>query len=210
MPRHVQRAGSGAPQSERKPVVLYASTNKVYGGMEDVRVVETPPAAITTTCRSARPKPSRSISTRPTAAPRAPATSTCAIMPASTACRTVVFRQSCIYGPRQFGVEDQGWVAWFVIAAVTGTPITIYGDGKQVRDMLNVSDLVDAYDAAIKNIDKVRGRGLQHRRWTANTLSIWTEFGPMLEKLLGKPIPGGARRLAPRRPEGVCRGHPQG
>ena len=49
---------------------------------------------------------------------------------------TVVFRQSCIYGLRQFGVEDQGWVAWFVIAAITGRPISIYGDGKQVRDIL--------------------------------------------------------------------------
>ena len=49
---------------------------------------------------------------------------------------TVVLRQSCIYGPRQFGVEDQGWLAWFVIAAITGQPITIYGNGKQVRDVL--------------------------------------------------------------------------
>src|SRR5213080_703382 len=58
--------------------------------------------------------------------------------------RTIVFRQSCIYGPRQMGVEDQGWVAWFIIAAVTGQPITIYGDGKQVRDVLYVEDLVRA------------------------------------------------------------------
>ncbi len=59
--------------------------------------------------------------------------------------RTVVFRQTCIYGQRQMGVEDQGWVAWFVIAAVTGRPITIYGNGKQVRDLLHVDDLVRAF-----------------------------------------------------------------
>lgn len=58
-----------------------------------------------------------------------------------------VFRMSCIYGTRQMGVEDQGWVAWFTIAAIEGKPITIYGDGKQVRDVLYVEDLVEAYNA---------------------------------------------------------------
>jgi len=61
--------------------------------------------------------------------------------------KTGVFRMSCIYGTRQFGMEDQGWVAWFTIAALTGKPITIFGDGKQVRDLLWVDDLVDAYRA---------------------------------------------------------------
>jgi CDP-paratose 2-epimerase len=59
--------------------------------------------------------------------------------------RTVVFRQSCIYGTNQFGVEDQGWIAWFTIARVLGKPVTIYGTGKQVRDILWVDDLIDAY-----------------------------------------------------------------
>jgi len=61
--------------------------------------------------------------------------------------KTGVFRMSCIYGTRQFGMEDQGWVAWFTIAALTGKPITIYGDGKQVRDLLWVEDLIGAYRA---------------------------------------------------------------
>ena len=65
------------------------------------------------------------------------------------------FRQSCIYGPRQFGVEDQGWVAWFAIAALLGRPITIFGDGKQVRDVLHVDDLLRAYEGAIRAPDKV-------------------------------------------------------
>jgi CDP-paratose 2-epimerase len=65
--------------------------------------------------------------------------------------RTGVFRQSCIYGERQFGVEDQGWVAWFVIATLTDKPITIYGDGKQVRDVLYVKDLVRAFDAFLSS-----------------------------------------------------------
>jgi CDP-paratose 2-epimerase len=65
--------------------------------------------------------------------------------------RTGVFRMSCIYGERQFGIEDQGWLAWFVIATLTGKPITIYGNGKQVRDVLYVKDLVDAFDRFFKS-----------------------------------------------------------
>ena len=64
------------------------------------------------------------------------------------------FRQSCIYGPRQFGVEDQGWVAWFAIASMLGRDITIFGDGKQVRDVLHVDDLLRAYEAAIRAPEK--------------------------------------------------------
>lgn len=65
--------------------------------------------------------------------------------------KTGVFRMSCIYGERQFGFEDQGWVAWFVIANLTRQPITIYGNGKQVRDLLYVTDLVQAYDRFVRS-----------------------------------------------------------
>lgn len=65
--------------------------------------------------------------------------------------KTGVFRMSCIYGPRQFGFEDQGWVAWFIIAILTNQPITIYGNGKQVRDLLYVEDLVRAYDKFVES-----------------------------------------------------------
>ncbi len=71
--------------------------------------------------------------------------------------RTAAFRQSCIYGTQQFGVEDQGWVAWFIIAGVLGRPITIYGNGKQVRDLLYVDDLIELYHLAIQNRDKFLG-----------------------------------------------------
>lgn len=70
---------------------------------------------------------------------------------------TVVLRQSCIYGPRQFGVEDQGWLAHFCIQANLGRPITIYGDGKQVRDILWIDDMLDCYQACIDRIQDVRG-----------------------------------------------------
>lgn len=103
--------------------------------------------------------------------------------------RTIVFRNSCIYGPRQFGIEDQGWVAWFVIAAQRGWPIKIYGDGKQVRDVLFVDDLVDGMQAAVERADVTQGQVYNMGGGKANTLSIWKQFGPMLEKLLGQPIP---------------------
>jgi CDP-paratose 2-epimerase len=102
---------------------------------------------------------------------------------------TVVFRQSCIYGPRQFGVEDQGWVAWFVIAAVTGQPITIYGDGKQVRDVLWVDDLLDLYQVALDQLDVAAGKVYNVGGGPDNQLAVWTELGPMLEALLGREIP---------------------
>lgn len=99
---------------------------------------------------------------------------------------TVVFRQSCIYGPHQQGVEDQGWVAWFVIAAVTGQPIIIYGDGKQVRDVLYIDDLLDVYDVAV---DRAAGQVYNIGGGPENTLSVWAEFGPLLERLVGHPLP---------------------
>jgi CDP-paratose 2-epimerase len=101
--------------------------------------------------------------------------------------RTVVFRQSCIYGRRQFGVEDQGWVAWFTIAAHTGQPITIYGDGRQVRDVLFVDDLLDAFDAACDRIDRVAGRIFNIGGGPDNAISI-LQLVRHLETRLGRPL----------------------
>ena len=101
---------------------------------------------------------------------------------------TIVFRQSCIYGPRQFGVEDQGWVAWFIIALMTQKPITIYGDGKQVRDLLYVSDLIRAYQMAADNIEKTRGQVFNLGGGPDNSISIYFDFKKLLEKLFGKNL----------------------
>jgi CDP-paratose 2-epimerase len=79
---------------------------------------------------------------------------------------------SCIYGPRQFGTEDQGWVAHFLIRALEGAPVTVYGDGKQVRDVLFVDDLVDAMLAARDRIESLRGRAFNVGGGPANTLSL--------------------------------------
>lgn len=98
------------------------------------------------------------------------------------------FRQSCIYGPRQFGVEDQGWVAWFAIATLLQKNITIYGDGKQVRDVLHVEDLVRAYEAAIRSPDEIRGQAFNVGGGTGQTLSL-LELIDMLERHFGRKIP---------------------
>jgi CDP-paratose 2-epimerase len=99
--------------------------------------------------------------------------------------KTGVFRMSCIYGPRQFGVEDQGWVAWFAIATITGKPITIYGDGKQVRDVLYVNDLVNAFDAFFQRKNQLSGEVFNMGGGSENTISL-LELLDMLEQLTGK------------------------
>jgi len=96
-----------------------------------------------------------------------------------------VFRMSCIYGTRQFGVEDQGWVAWFTIATLLSKPITIYGDGKQVRDVLYVTDLVRAFDAFMQKRDKIHHGVYNIGGGIKNTLSL-LELLDLLEKLTGK------------------------
>jgi CDP-paratose 2-epimerase len=87
------------------------------------------------------------------------------------------------------GVEDQGWVAWFIIAAITGEPITVYGDGKQVRDVLYIEDLLDAYDAAIENVDTAAGRIYNVGGGPEHTMSVWAEFRLILGRLMGQAIP---------------------
>jgi nucleoside-diphosphate-sugar epimerase len=101
---------------------------------------------------------------------------------------TVVFRQSSIYGPRQFGIEDQGWIAFLAICAATAKPITIYGDGKQVRDILYIDDLARAFEAAVARIDRAAGRVYNIGGGPQRTLTIWTETGPLLERLAGHPL----------------------
>jgi len=85
---------------------------------------------------------------------------------------TVVFRMSCIYGQRQMGTEDQGWVAHFLIRALEGKPLTIYGDGRQVRDILDVGDAVNAYVRALASIDRVSGRAFNLGGGPSNAVSL--------------------------------------
>ncbi len=173
--------------SGRTPIVLYASTNKVYGEMEDTPLVELATRwdyAELPGVPETRPLDMHS----PYGCSKGSGDQYTRDYHRIYGLPSVVFRQGCIYGPRQFGIEDQGWAAWFMIAAVLGRNITIFGDGKQIRDMCHVDDLLDAYDAALANIDTVAGEVYNIGGGKANTLSIWVEFGALLESLLGEPI----------------------
>jgi CDP-paratose 2-epimerase len=129
--------------------LVYASTNKVYGGLSDVAVVlrgdryefETATQGIS----EKQPLDFHS----PYGCSKGAADQYVADYARIYGLRTFVIRQSCIYGPWQYGIEDQGWVAWFAIAAFLHRPITIFGDGHQNRDLLWVEDLIELYDRAI-------------------------------------------------------------
>ena len=178
-----------ARHSPKRPPVFYSSTNKVYGDLEDIKVAEGETSYYFPDYPHGIPETQTLDFHSPYGCSKGTGDQYvrdyCRIFDLPT----VVFRQSCIYGPHQFGIEDQGWVAWFVIAAVTGKPITIYGDGKQVRDLLYVDDLLNAYDQAYANINKTAGKIYNIGGGKDNTLSIWTEFGPLLEEELGYDIP---------------------
>jgi CDP-paratose 2-epimerase len=169
--------------------VFYTSTNKVYGGMDDVPIVELATryayADLPMGVKERQPLDFHS----PYGCSKGAADQYVHDYGRIYNLRTVVFRMSCIYGPRQFGNEDQGWVAHFLIGAVLGRPITIYGDGKQVRDLLYVDDLVHAFELAWEHLDATAGGVYNIGGGPANTLAVWAEFGPLLEELLGHPVP---------------------
>ena len=100
---------------------------------------------------------------------------------------TAVLRMSCIYGPRQMGTEDQGWVAHFLIRALQGLPVSIYGDGRQVRDVLHVDDAIDAYMALFRHIDRVSGRAFNLGGGPANAVSL-RQLLAHIEDLIGREI----------------------
>ncbi len=177
-----QRAGTN-------PVFLYASTNKVYGGMEDVVVIEQETRYAYRDFPLGVPETQPLDFHSPYGCSKGAGDQYVRDYARIYGLPTVVFRQSCIYGPRQMGVEDQGWVAWFIIAAVTGQPITVYGDGKQVRDVLFVEDLLDVYDAGLAHIDVAAGQVYNVGGGPAHVMSVWAEFGPILERLIGHSIP---------------------
>jgi len=178
-----------ARASGKNPIFIYSSTNKVYGGMEDVQVEERELqygyADLPLGASEAQPLDFHS----PYGCSKGCGDQYVRDYHRIYGLPSVVFRQSCIYGPRQFGMEDQGWVAWFIIAAIAGKPVTIYGDGKQVRDLLYVEDLLNAYDAAQANISKAAGQVFNVGGGIHNVISVWKEFGPILERKIGHPIP---------------------
>ena len=176
----IRRAGGS-------PVVLYASTNKVYGNMEHEGVE-------LRNGRYAYKHLARGVSETapldfhsPYGCSKGTADQYVRDYARIYGMRSVVFRQSCIYGPRQFGIEDQGWVAWFTIAAVLGRPITIFGDGRQVRDVLYADDLADCYLRAVEQIDHTQGQIYNVGGGPDNQLSL-LELLELLSARVGRKI----------------------
>lgn len=168
-------------------MLLYASTNKVYGRMDDLPVVE----------RGGRYEYANQplgLSEKfpldfysPYGCSKGAADQYVRDYARIYGLATVCFRQSCIYGRRQFGVEDQGWVAWFIIAHAFGQPITIYGDGRQTRDVLFVDDLIESYRLAFEHRAKTAGQVYNIGGGPQNQLSL-LELLRFIEQKRGRKI----------------------
>jgi CDP-paratose 2-epimerase len=178
-----------ARRSERDPIILVASTNKVYGGLDRLYHEEemTRWTLPQRPCGIGEEDPLDLVT--PYACSKGAAELYAVDYARTFGVRTVVFRQSCIYGPRQHAMEEQAWAAWFIKAALTGRQITIFGDGKQVRDLLHVDDLINAYMGAIQAIERAAGRVFNIGGGPTMTLSIWHEFGDWLQNAIGRRIP---------------------
>ncbi|MBC5781626.1 SDR family NAD(P)-dependent oxidoreductase [Ramlibacter sp. USB13] len=170
------------------PGVILTSTNKVYGGLEDLELsvqgqrylpVDTQVAG--TGIGESRPLDFHS----PYGCSKGTADQYVVDYARSYGMTTLVFRMSCIYGPRQFGTEDQGWVAHFILRALRGERITLYGDGMQVRDILYVDDLVDAFLLAEQNAPRLKGRAFNMGGGPGNAISL-QDLLDRIERLHGK------------------------
>jgi CDP-paratose 2-epimerase len=184
---------------EDPPPLLFTSTNKVYGGLEDVGLEETDrryeprdPAL-----RQSGIDEQRSLSMRsPYGCSKGGADQYVLDYAKTFGLRTIVFRMSCIYGPHQLGNEEQGWVAHFALRALQRAGITLYGDGKQVRDILFVTDLVDAMLRAMRDIDRLSGRAFNIGGGPERAVSLH-EVLDLLASTSGEPI---EIQFAPWRP----------
>jgi CDP-paratose 2-epimerase len=173
----------------RDPIVIFASTNKVYGALDDLAVIEESDhyrfAELPDGVDELRPVDP----TSPYACSKSAAETYMLDYARTYGVRTVTFRQSCIYGEHQWGIEDQGWLAWFLIASKTARPITIFGNGKQVRDLLHVDDLFRCFTAAVERIDRTAGHVYNVGGGASNSVSIWSQLAPLLEEALGRHLP---------------------
>ncbi len=177
-----------ARTSSKRPLVIYASTNKVYGNMDHAQVILTDDGYRYKEYASGIAEHHNIDFHSPYGCSKGSADQYVHDYARIYGLPTVVFRQSCMYGPNQFGVEDQGWVAWFVISGIVNRPIIIYGDGHQTRDVLHVEDLARLYEMAIRNPQKVSGNIYNVGGGAGQVFSVLGTIGK-LENMLGKKIP---------------------
>lgn len=172
---------------KKRPAIIFTSTNKVYGEMNDLKVIEDKGRYTYADLPCGVSEKFNLDFHSPYGCSKGAADQYVIDYSRIYDIKSIVFRMSCIYGPRQFGIEDQGWVAWFIIAALTNKHVTIYGDGKQVRDVLYVGDLINAFSLAYKNIDKIKGNVFNIGGGCNNTLSL-LELIKYIEEFTGKEI----------------------
>lgn len=176
-----------AVRGRREPLpLIFTSTNKVYGSLPDVQLTKQGQRYVPVNSEVAargiderRPLDFRS----PYGCSKGAADQYVLDYARCFGLPTVVFRMSCIYGPHQFGTEDQGWVAHFLIRAHDGQPITLYGDGCQVRDVLFVEDLVDAFACAMQSMERIAGQAFNIGGGPTNTVSLLELLDLMQERL---------------------------
>lgn len=170
------------------PIVLFTSTNKVYGGMEDVAVIEKNNKYLFRDYPEGISEMQNLDFHSPYGCSKGTADQYVHDYSRIYGMKSIVFRMSCQYGIRQFGNEDQGWVAHFVISAVKKKGLTIYGDGKQVRDVLFIDDLIQAFEKAIDAVDVTAGKLYNIGGGPQNILSL-LELMDILEQRLGYRVP---------------------
>jgi CDP-paratose 2-epimerase len=177
-----------ARASGRSPIVLFASTGKVYGPLDSIPLKQEP-----TRLESAVPG-FRGVSETAPVDFHCPYACTKSV--ADQYVRdyarlynlpTIAFRMGCIAGPGQFGNQGQGWVAHFVYSALSGRPVTVYGDGLQVRDVLHVADLVDAVNAARAYVPVVAGKAFNIGGGMSRCVSV-KEMIALIEQICHKPV----------------------
>jgi len=171
-----------------KATFIYSSTNKVYGEMEDLNIIKNNGRYMYKDLPQGVDETRNLDFHSPYGCSKGAADQYCRDYYRIYGLKTIVLRQSCIYGYRQFGIEDQGWVAWFCIATALGKPITIFGDGKQIRDVLFIDDLIKAFELAYKHRNKACGQVFNIGGGPENTLSLH-ELIDSLERQKGKKIP---------------------
>lgn len=177
-----------ARESGHKPIIIFASTNKVYGELEGIAVLENKKRyEFSSDFKNGISETNQLDFHSPYGCSKGAADQYIRDYYRMYGIPTVVFRQSCIYGPRQMGMEDQGWVAHFAIKTSLDEPLSIYGNGKQVRDLLHVYDLIAAYQSAIDQIDQSKGKIYNIGGGRDHTFSL-LEYITFMEKLSGKKI----------------------
>jgi CDP-paratose 2-epimerase len=174
---------------DEPPFLLFTSTNKVYGALPDLELQRVkrrwlPADAATRRHGLGETRPLDFCT--PYGCSKGAADQYVLDYAKSFGLPTVVFRMSCIYGPHQNGTEDQGWVAHFAIRTIQGQPITVYGDGAQVRDILHADDLVDAMLLAHEHVDDVAGRAFNMGGGPRNAVSL-IEVLDAVATLHGRP-----------------------